>query len=62
MPGWRASAPQLHPERRRWHAVAYDGRNLGRGKAHEAIEGTGATEVEAIEALARMLEDRVSRA
>jgi len=25
----RVSPPQLHPEVRRWHATAYDGRNLG---------------------------------
>jgi len=57
-PGWRVSPPKLHPEARRWHATAHDGRNLGRGKPHEAMEGVGATEVEAIEDLAGLLEAR----
>jgi hypothetical protein len=53
LPGWRVSPPQLHPEGRRWHATAYDGRHHGRGRVHEAMEGVGATETEAIEDLAR---------
>jgi hypothetical protein len=58
LPGWRASTPQYHAEAGRWHATAYDGRKLGRGKPHEAIESTGATEAEAVASLAGLLEAR----
>ena len=60
LPGWRLSSPQPRPEGRRWHATAYDGRHRGRGRVHEAMEGTGTAEAEAIEALAEMLEMRAT--
>jgi hypothetical protein len=60
LPGWRAPQAQYHAEERRWHVTAYDGRPLGRGKPHEALEGTGATEAEALEELARRLENRAA--
>ena len=52
LPGWRATAPQHRRDERRWLATAYDARKLGRGKVHEALEGSGATEAEAVDALA----------
>jgi hypothetical protein len=60
LPGWRATPPQYHAEVRRWHATAYDGRQLGRGRPHEAIEATGDTEAAAVRALAELLEERAS--
>ena len=62
LPGWRVSPPQLHAEGRRWQVTAHDGRRHGRGIVRESIAAVGATEAEAIEALARQLENRVGRA
>jgi hypothetical protein len=59
--GWRVSPPRLHEEARRWHMTAHDGRRHGRGKVHESIDAVGATETQAIEALARQLENRAGR-
>lgn len=58
LPGWRASRPEYHPDRGAWRATAYDGRPLGRGKPHEALEADGATEAEAIDRLADLVADR----
>jgi hypothetical protein len=52
---------QYHAHQRRWHAVAIDARPRGRGKPHEAIEATGATEAEALDELAALLEGRADR-
>ena len=60
--GWRVSQPQFHAEARRWHVTAHDGHRRGRGKVHESIDAVGATEAQAIEALARQLENRTGRA
>jgi hypothetical protein len=54
--GWRASPPQYHADRRLWRATAFDGRHYARGKGHEAVDAEGATEAEAVDQLARLLE------
>ena len=61
LPGWRVTPTDDRAEERptaRWHVTAVDGRNLGRRGRHEGLEGLGATEVEALDALARLLEER----
>ena len=62
LPGWHVLPPRLHVEARRWHVTAYAGRHHARGKVHESIDAVGATEAQAIEALARQLENRAGRA
>jgi hypothetical protein len=58
LPGWRRSKSVLWAEVGLWHAVAYDGRRLGRGRYHEALEAVEPSEAEAVAALARMLDAR----
>ena len=60
--GWRVSPPQFHAGASRWHVTADDGRHHGRGKVRESIDAVGATEAQAIQALARQLENRAGRA
>ena len=58
LPGWKASRAEYHGEERRWHVAAVDATNRGRRAMHESISGTGATEIEALEELARRLGER----
>lgn len=58
-PGWRVTPSANHSEERprpRWHVTAVDARNLGRRARHEALEGLGETELEALADLARRLD------
>jgi hypothetical protein len=62
LPGWRvtpASDQADEPAASRWRVSAVDGRSLGPRGKREVVEGAGATEVEALEMLARQLEDRL---
>jgi hypothetical protein len=59
-PGWAVTPAAYHAEERpvpRWHVTAVDARRLGRRARHAALEGVGATEIEALEVLARLLEE-----
>jgi hypothetical protein len=61
LPGWRVTPASDHADEHpatRWHVTAVDGRNLGRRTRHPALEGVGPTEIEALEMLARLLEER----
>jgi hypothetical protein len=60
LPGWRASRPQRHALTGEWTAVVFDGRKLGRGKVHEALEARGVSEAEAIAALAELAARKVA--
>jgi hypothetical protein len=60
MPGGAAGPASYHGEAASWHVTAVDLRPRGRQAKREAIEATGATEVAALGALARLLEARIS--
>jgi hypothetical protein len=58
--GWAVTPASYHAEERpwpRWHVSAVDARRLGRRARHAALEGVGATEIEALEMLARLLRE-----
>jgi hypothetical protein len=60
LPGWRVTRAELHEDEGRWHVTAVDARPRGRQARHEAISATGTTEVEALERLSRLLEERAA--
>lgn len=58
LPGWTVTRAEYQGEEGRWHVTAVDATNRGRRAMHEAIEASGATELEALETLARRIGDR----
>ena len=58
LPGWTVSRAEYHGEEGRWHVPAVDTTNRGRRAMHGSISGSGATEIEALEALALWLSTR----
>jgi hypothetical protein len=58
MPGWAVGPCTYHAEVALWHVSAIDLRPRGRYAKREAITGTGATEIEALDALVQLLEAR----
>ncbi len=62
MPGWAVGPSQYHGAEARWHVAAVDLRPRGRQAKREAIEASGPTEVGALEALAALLDARISSA
>ena len=61
LPGWQVNSSSFHEEERpwpRWHVTAVHVSVPGRHARRQVIEGLGATEVEAVEMLARLLEER----
>ena len=58
LPGWTVSQAEYHGEEGRWHVTAVDATHRGRRPMHEAISASGETEVETLNALARLLEER----
>jgi len=58
MPGWAVGPCTFHAEVALWHVTAIDLRPRGRYAKREAITGTGATEIEALDALVQLLEAR----
>jgi hypothetical protein len=55
MPGWAIGPCTYHGDGALWHVTAIDLRPRGRYAKREAITGTGATEIEALDALVRLL-------
>ena len=51
MPGWAVGPSSYHGDDERWHVAAIDLRPRGRYAKREAIEATGATEIDALRAL-----------
>jgi len=51
MPGWAVGPGTYHGEVALWHVAAIDLRPRGRYAKREAIEATGATEIDALRAL-----------
>ena len=62
MPGWAVGPCQYHGAEASWQVAAIDLRPRGRQAKREAIEASGATEVAALEALAALLDARISSA
>jgi len=58
MPGWAVGPCSYHAEVARWYVAAIDLRPRGRYAKREAITATGATEIEALNALVALLEAR----
>jgi hypothetical protein len=58
MPGWAVGPCTYHAEVALWHVAAIDLRPRGRYAKREAITATGATEIEALDALVQLLEAR----
>jgi hypothetical protein len=58
LPGWHAGRPTYREESDSWLAAAYCGPTGDRRYAPGIVEATGATEAQAIAALARLLEAR----
>jgi hypothetical protein len=61
-PGWRVTPADYQAEEKpwpRWHVTVHDAAVRGRQARRAAVEGTGATEVEALEALSARLEVRM---
>ena len=56
MPGWAVGPCTYHGEVGFWYVAAIDLRRRGRYAKREAITATGATEIDALEALAALLE------
>lgn len=52
-PGWTVTPASYHSEERAWYVTAVDLRQRRRGAKHEAIEGLGDDELEAVRDLAR---------
>jgi hypothetical protein len=48
----------LHDDDRRWHVTAHDARPRDRLARHDALGAVGATEIEALERLRAMLDER----
>jgi hypothetical protein len=60
MPGWAVGGPASYHDDALWHVTAVDLRPRGRQAKREAIEATGATEVDAVRRLVELLETRAS--
>lgn len=63
LPGWRVTPCTFHESERpspRWHVTAAQVGVAGRSGQRASLEGVGATEQEALEMLARLLEERFS--
>jgi hypothetical protein len=58
MPGWVVGPCTYHAEVALWHVTAIDLRPRGRYAKREAITATGATEIDAFDALVALLEAR----
>jgi hypothetical protein len=58
LPGWHAGRPLYREESDSWLAAAYCGQTGDGRHAPGMVEATGATEAQAIAALARLLEAR----
>lgn len=62
MPGWAVGPASYHGEAAAWHVAAIDLRPRGRQARREAIEATGATEVEALAKLRLFIVARATAA
>jgi hypothetical protein len=60
MPGWAVGPCAHHGDGALWHVTVIDLRPRGRYAKREAIEATGATEIEALGALVALLEASLS--